>query len=63
MPPAGFEPVIPASGRPQTYALYRAATEIGLHCTQHILKQTERYVQHEVVYLRQFSVQNYLETL
>jgi hypothetical protein len=26
MPPVGFEPVIPASGRPKTYALDRAAT-------------------------------------
>ena len=60
---AGFEPVIPASGRPQTHALYRAATDIGLHCTQQILKQMERSVQHEVAYLRQFSGQNYLETL
>jgi hypothetical protein len=29
MPPAGFEPVIPASERPQTHGLYRAATGIG----------------------------------
>jgi hypothetical protein len=29
MPPAGFEPEIPASERPQTYALNRAATVIG----------------------------------
>jgi hypothetical protein len=26
---AGFEPAIPASERPQTHALYRAATGIG----------------------------------
>ena len=32
MPPAAFEPIIPASERPQTYALDRAATEIGV-CT------------------------------
>jgi hypothetical protein len=30
MPPAGFEPAIPASERPQTHDLDRAATEIGL---------------------------------
>jgi hypothetical protein len=30
--PAGFEPVIPVSERPQTHALNRAATDIGL-CT------------------------------
>jgi hypothetical protein len=29
MPLAGFEPVIPASERPHTHALHRAATEIG----------------------------------
>jgi len=30
MPPAGFDPAIPASNRPQTYNLDRAATGIGL---------------------------------
>jgi hypothetical protein len=30
MPPVGFEPTIPASARPQTYALERAATGIGV---------------------------------
>jgi hypothetical protein len=29
VPPVGFEPTIPASERPQTHALARAATEIG----------------------------------
>jgi len=29
MPPVGFEPTISAGGRPQTYALDRAATAIG----------------------------------
>ena len=29
MPPAGFEPTIPANERPQTYALDRVATETG----------------------------------
>jgi hypothetical protein len=29
MPPVGFEPTIPASTRPQTYALDRAATGIS----------------------------------
>jgi hypothetical protein len=33
MPPVGFELTIPASGRPQTYALDRAATGIGLNFT------------------------------
>ena len=30
MPPVGLEPTIPASKRPHTYALYRAAIGIGL---------------------------------
>jgi hypothetical protein len=29
MPSAGFEPAIPATKQPQTYALDRAGTEIG----------------------------------
>jgi len=29
MPPVEFEPTIPASKRPQTYALYGAATGTG----------------------------------
>jgi hypothetical protein len=32
MPPVGFEPTIPASARPQTYALDRAATGIDKYC-------------------------------
>jgi len=32
MTPAAFEPAIPANERPQTYALDRAATEIGFIC-------------------------------
>ena len=31
MPPAGFEPTIPASERPQTYAFDRATTGTGDH--------------------------------
>jgi hypothetical protein len=31
MPPAGFEPAIPASERPQTHALDVAATGIGVN--------------------------------
>jgi hypothetical protein len=30
MPSTGFEPATPATNRPQTYALDRAATEVGL---------------------------------
>jgi hypothetical protein len=33
MPPPGFKPTIPASERPQTHALDRAATGIGLDVT------------------------------
>ena len=29
MPPAGFEPAMPAGDRPQTHALDRSATGIG----------------------------------
>ena len=29
MPPVGFQPTISEGKRPQTYALYRAATGIG----------------------------------
>jgi hypothetical protein len=29
MPSAGFQPATPAKKRPQTYALDRAATEVG----------------------------------
>ena len=32
MLPVGFEPTIPASERPQTYALDRAATGTGTEC-------------------------------
>jgi hypothetical protein len=34
MPPVGFEPAIPASARPQTHALDRAATGTGPGNTQ-----------------------------
>ena len=34
MPPAGFEPTIPVSGRPQTHAVDRTATGIGRDRTQ-----------------------------
>jgi hypothetical protein len=31
MPPAGFKPAIPENGQPQSHALDRAATGIGLY--------------------------------
>jgi hypothetical protein len=39
MPPAGFEPAIPAGERPQTYALDRATTVIGYK--KYILKDPD----------------------
>ena len=35
MPPAGFEPAVPASEQPQTHALDGAATGIGLYFQMH----------------------------
>jgi hypothetical protein len=40
MPPAGFEPAIPASEPPQTHALDRAATGIGVTGNAEILYRT-----------------------
>jgi len=37
MPPAGFEPTIPASERPQTYALDRAATATGSFLNTYVI--------------------------
>jgi len=39
MPPAGFEPAIPASKRPQTHALDRAATGTGHPVVTNLHKQ------------------------
>jgi hypothetical protein len=39
MPPVGFEPAIPASARPQTYALDRAASGIGSSVLYRILTE------------------------
>jgi hypothetical protein len=36
MPSVGFEPATPATKRPQTYALDRAATEVGIY---YLIKQ------------------------
>ena len=41
MPPAGFEPTIPASELPQTHALDRAATGIGKERINNILMSYE----------------------
>jgi hypothetical protein len=45
MTPAGFEPIIPASERPQTHALDGAATGIG-----RITTETKIYIELTVVY-------------
>jgi hypothetical protein len=38
MPPAGYEPAIPAGERLQTHALDRSATGIGMNCfLKHII--------------------------
>jgi hypothetical protein len=37
MPSAGFESATPATKRPQTYALDRAATEVGYIVVRHAL--------------------------
>jgi len=41
MPPAGFEPAIPASERPQTHASDRVATGIG--CTYSTYNKTQLF--------------------
>ena len=41
MPPAGFEPAIPASEQPQTHALDRGATGIGRTNIYHALNQSD----------------------
>ena len=50
MPPAGFEPTIPASVRPQTHALDRAATGIALGTYIHTYIHTyiRKYKQIEI---------------
>ena len=42
--PAGFEPTIPASERPQTHASGRAATEIGVFDPRTVQPQVSGYV-------------------
>ena len=43
MPPVGFEPAIPASERPQTYALDRAATGTGIMLHTRLPTQNIRF--------------------
>jgi hypothetical protein len=45
MPSAGFESATPATKRPQTYALDRAATEVGLlRFKRYITADVERWL-------------------
>ena len=48
MPPAEFEPAIPTGERPQTYALDRAATELG--------NKPDVYVKHSAFLVRRVTV-------
>jgi len=48
MLPAGFEPVIPTSERPQTQALDRSATAIGLNYSSHSCPQWHYLLIHKV---------------
>jgi hypothetical protein len=54
MPPAGFEPTIPASRRPQTHALDRAATGIGTHLNRPAYLQ--HHSKHDDVTMRNWSL-------
>jgi len=63
MPPAGFEPTILASDRPQTHALDRAANGIGGLALRSSNKQntlwTEKsFKESPTVYFMSFSSQN-----
>jgi len=50
MSPVGFEPLISAGERPQTYALHRAATGIDMLDTAYInLLKPTGYVMHQQV--------------
>jgi hypothetical protein len=50
MPPAGFEPTIPASERPQTHALDRAATGIGRYTLYRGKKEINTQGLHSVIH-------------
>jgi hypothetical protein len=40
MPSEGFEPATPETKRPQTYALDRAATEVGVNTDIRLIRTT-----------------------
>jgi len=62
MPPAGFEPAIPASMLPQTHALDRATTGIGYMTTNkfvfiaHLILKHDTSQDTQVANLRQVKV-------
>ena len=48
MPPAGFEPTVPSSKRPQTHALDRAAAGILIRrCIIVVIKIVVKYIKNE----------------
>jgi hypothetical protein len=55
MPSTGFEPAIPASERPQTYALERAATKTGSDWASSFCNQLYSFVQVNVYMELYFS--------
>ena len=61
MTPAGF--VIPANGRPQTHAWYRAATGVGLNDTADLKTNGNDLCSTKWFIYDKFSGQNYLEIL
>jgi hypothetical protein len=60
MPPVGFKCTIPASARPQTYALDRAATGIGKYrfCETKTQKEVKRILFRQIVHQIAVSVKN-----
>jgi len=58
MPPAGLEPTIPGSQRPQTHALDRAVTGIGfLKFSTSIIINLNRTVKVTLEFLSSFGIQ------
>jgi hypothetical protein len=56
MPPAAFEPAIPASERRQTHALERAATGIDEGWIICMLKNNRQFLLHDSIFITKFSV-------
>jgi hypothetical protein len=57
MPPVAFEPTIPVSERPQTHALDRAATGIGLILnTTYNFHKTHSYTANKNFFNTSFSI-------